>query len=141
MSHTRSTHHVPRGGIDPIRGESDALAVLALLAPFGHDTIALVLDAERRGHTAFMVTGTTDPDALFTVIELCCAASTVDARGLILASCRPGGGLDPSDPARWVDATQQCRVAGVELIEWFVLGGAIERPRELVGDPPRWALG
>ncbi|HSL73842.1 MAG TPA: hypothetical protein VK853_05225 [Ilumatobacteraceae bacterium] len=139
MSQTRSTHRVPRGGIDPIRDEADALAVLALLAPFGHDTIALVLDDERRGNTAFVVTGTTDPDALFTVIDLCCAASTVDAHALVLASSRPGGGIDWSDAVRWADATLQCDDAGVELIEWFVIGRQIERPRELAGDPPRWA--
>lgn len=138
MSHSRSAHRVPRGGIDPIRCEADALAVLVLGAPYGHDIIGITLDTERRGHTIHVVTGTTDPDALFGVIDLCLADSRPDAHGLVLASSRPRGGLVATDRQRWVEAAAQCDDAGVELVEWFVLGDAVTRPRELAGDPPRW---
>lgn len=39
MSRNRPFHPVPRGGIDPIRSREDALAVLTLGAPYGHDTV------------------------------------------------------------------------------------------------------
>lgn len=138
MSRSRSTHRVPRGGIDPIRCEADALAVLALGAPYGHDIIGITLDAERCGRTIHVVTGTVDPEALFRVIDLCLIDSMPDAHGLVLASSRPGGGLEAADRHRWIEAAAQCDDAGVELVEWFVLGRAITRPRELAGAPPRW---
>ncbi|HSM65118.1 MAG TPA: hypothetical protein VK860_02315 [Ilumatobacteraceae bacterium] len=135
---SRSTSRPPRGGVDPIRTEADALAVLALAAPYGHDTVGVVLDDERRGHTIHVVTGTTDPDAVFRVIDLCLGATLPDAYGLLLASARPGGGVVPADRLRWVEAAMQCDDAGVELVEWFVFGSGIGYPRELAGDPPRW---
>ncbi len=49
---------VPRGFIDPIESRADALAVLSLAAPFGHDTVAILLDAQRRGIGIVVVTGT-----------------------------------------------------------------------------------
>ena len=138
MSRSRSTHRAPRGGIDPIRCEADALAVLALGAPYGHDIIGITLDAERCGRTIHVVTGTVDPEALFRVIDLCLIDSMPDAHGLVLASSRPGGDLEAADRHRWIDAAAQCDDAGVELVEWFVLGRTITRPRELAGAPPRW---
>ena len=138
MSRSRSTHRAPRGGIVPIRCEAVALAVLALGAPYGHDIIGITLDAERCGRTIHVVTGTVDPEALFRVIDLCLIDSMPDAHGLVLASSRPGGDLEAADRHRWINAAAQCDDAGVELVEWFVLGRAITRPRELAGAPPRW---
>ena len=66
-----STRRVPRGFIDPIESRADALAVLSLAAPFGDDTVAILLDTERRGIGIVVVTGTTDPDAIFGVIDVC----------------------------------------------------------------------
>ncbi len=31
--------------------------------------------------------------------------------------------------------------AGVELVEWFVIGDDIHCPRDLLGEPPRWRSG
>lgn len=138
MSRSRSTHRVPRGGIDPIRCEADALAVLALGAPYDNDIIGITLDADRRGQTIHIVTGVTDPEAIFRVIDLCLVDSMPRAEGLVLASSRPSGSLEAADRYRWVEAAAQCDDSGVELIEWFVLGCSIARPRELAGDPPRW---
>jgi hypothetical protein len=129
---------MPRGGIDPIRSEDDALAVIGFLGPLGHDTVALMLDTERRGSDIVVVTGTVDPDAVFTVIDLCAARRTVDHDALILATGRPGGGLRDDDAARWVEVDLECELAGLRLVEWFVLGWAVGLPRERAGDPPRW---
>ncbi len=78
MSRSCSAHRIPRGFIDPIESRADALAVLSLAAPFGHDTVAILLDAERRGMGIFVVTGTTDPDAIFRIIDVCIQARYTD---------------------------------------------------------------
>ncbi len=142
MSRNRSFHPVPRGGIDPIRCADDALAVLALGAPYGHDTVVLLLDSHRRGCSVMVVTDTIEADALFDVIAVCVAAtsqsSEIDA--VILASSRPDADDDPDDVHRWLEASDQCRAGGLELVEWFVLGRSGPRcPRESFGEPDRWA--
>ena len=138
MSRSHSTHRIPRGFVDPIESKADALAVLSLAAPLGHDTVAILLDDERCGLGIFVVTGTTDPDAIFRIIDVCINARYTEVSGLILATSRPGGDMQPDDRERWVEATVQCADAGVELVEWFVIGHQVACPRELVGDPPRW---
>jgi hypothetical protein len=135
---SRSTHRIPRGFVDPIESRADALAVLSLAAPFGHDTIAILLDAERRGLGIFVVTGTIDPDAIFRIIDVCIDARYTEVSGLVIATSRPGGDIQPGDRERWNEAALQCAGGGVELVEWFVIGRRITCPRELVGDEPRW---
>lgn len=141
MSHSCSRGRTRRHRIafvGPIDSETDALAVLALGGPYGHDTIAILLDAERRGIGAIVVTDTVDPDALFTVIDVCVTGPVLDVDAVILATSRPGGDVTCDDLDRWSEATTQCNDAGVELVEWFVLANRVGRPRELAGDPPRW---
>ena len=113
--------------------------MLALAAPFGDDTAAILLDADRRGVGIVVVTGTTDPDAIFRVIAACGNARRPEIAGLILASSRPGGDLVVDDLDRWLEASLQCDDAGIELVEWFVIGTHVACPRELAGDPPRWS--
>ena len=72
------------------------------------------------------------------VVDLCLIDSMPHTYGLVLASSRPCGGPEAADRRRWIDAAVQCDDAGVELVEWFVLGRTITRPRELAGHPPRW---
>jgi len=142
MSRNRKFHPVPRGGIDPIRSAEDALAVLALAAPFGHDTIVILLDADRCGTSVMVVTDTVDPDALFGVIAACVAAAPPDTpiEAMVVASSRPDGDVEPDDAHRWLEASDQCRAGGLELVEWFVLGrSGPQHPRELFGEPERWA--
>ena len=139
--HTRSSRGVPRGGIDPIRSADDALAVLALGAPYDHDTIVILLDTDRCGCSVMVVTDTVEPDALFHVIDRCVEATqqhpTIDA--VILASSRPDGDAGPDDLHRWLEASDQCRAGGLQLVEWFVLGRSGPRcPRQLFGEPERW---
>ena len=133
-----TSRRVPRGFIDPIEYRADALAVLALAAPFGHDTVAILLDAERRGIGIVVVTGTLDPDALFRVIDLCIQARYPDLAGLVLATSRPDGDMKAADRERWIEAARQCDDDGIELVEWFVIGEHIACPRDLAGEPPRW---
>ncbi len=142
MSRDRTFHPVPRGGIDPIRSADDALAVLALAAPYGHDTIVILLDAERCGSSILIVTDTRDDDAVFGVIGKCLASAGQHGpfEAMIVASSRPDGDVEPDDVHRWLEASDQCRAGGLELVEWFVLGrSGPQRPREMFGEPDRWA--
>lgn len=140
MSPNRSFHRVPRGGVDPIRCAEDALAVLALTAPYGNDTIAMLLDTRRCGSSIIIVNDTLDPDAMFTVIDTCVEVTVDrdDIDGLILATSRPGRGVEPDDVHRWLEASDQCQAGGLVLVEWFVIGASIRCPRELLGEPARW---
>lgn len=146
MSHDDLSHPVPRGGIDPIRSRNDALAVLALGAPYGHDTVAVLLDADRCGHSVMVVTDTGgDHDCLFRVIDALVDATQsgpdTDPRieGVILASSRPDGDAEFDDIHRWLEASDHCRAGGLELVEWFVLGrSGPQCPREMFGDSERW---
>ena len=138
MSRSRPTHRIPRGFIDPIESRADALAVLALAAPFGHDTIAILLDPDRCGVGILVVTDTRDDDAIFRIIDVCIDAQYTEISGLILATSRPGGDVMSTDASRWRRASSQCDEAGIELVEWFVIGTHIACPRELTGDQPRW---
>lgn len=140
---SRNPHPVPRGGIDPIRCRADALAVLCLGAPYGHDTIVILLDVDRRGCSVLVVTDTFEPDAMFRVLAVCVAAAGDDAAiaGLILATSRPGGGVEVDDADRWTQAGELCAAGGLELVEWFVIGNdGVDCPREWSGDPERWTV-
>ncbi len=146
MSHSRSFHPVPRGGIDPIRSADDALAVLALAAPYDHDIIVILLDAQRRGSSIVIVSDTHGPDAMCRILDTFLAATRlatthgdVEVAGLILATSRPDGEIESDDVHRWLEASDQCAAGGLELVEWFVLGRTGPRcPRELFGEPERW---
>ena len=50
------------------------------------------------------------------------------------------GGADLDDVERWLELDGIVSDAGIELVEWFVVGiGGVACPRELVGEPERWA--
>ena len=148
MSNFCGAHRVPRAN-EPIDSPRAALAVvsLAVRRPLGHQTIALVLDQDRRGRSIVVVEGTTDPDAPLAIVEQV-AASIADAGetgGLVLATVRPGGGPLPGDDERWLEASDLADDLGVELVEWFVIGAETPTvaanawcPRDLLGELPRW---
>lgn len=147
MSRNPSFHAVPRGGIDPIRSADDALAVLALAAPYDRDTILILLDAQRRGSSIVIVSDTHGPDAMFRILDTFLTATRdaatrkeADITGLILATSRPDGDVEFDDIHRWLEASDQCAAGGLELVEWFVLGRCGPQcPRDLFGEPARWA--
>ena len=143
MSRFCLTNRIPRALIDPIDCEVDALMLIDLTMkhPPESDTIAVLLDHERRGLTIFTVTGTTQPDAMFELLDIIIdAGNEGDGRlgGVILASIRPGGRLEPADVDRWLEASETAELGGIELVEWFVIGDDIQCPRDLLGQPPRW---
>lgn len=149
MSMFCAAHRLPRAAVDPIDGPAPALAVvdLALHRPLRHETIALVLDGDRRGRTIVIVDGTDEPDAVLEVVER--VADSIAASGrpgcLVVATVRPGGGPLEGDDDRWLEASSLADDLGVELLEWFVIGGDQPSvaanatcPRDLLGEAPRW---
>jgi len=142
MTHFCSGHRLPRAGIDPIDDSDLALDFLLAMSDLNTpETVALLLDEQRRGITILHVTGNPDPDAMFLAIDTVIgSARTSDRAGaVILASIRPGGSDELDDLDRWIEASEQLEMAGLELIEWFVIGRTVSCPRTLVGDPPRWS--
>jgi hypothetical protein len=149
MSSFCGAHRAPRASVDPIDSARSALAVvdLALRRPLADETVALVLDADRRGRTIVVVDGTSEPDSILDVVER--MAESIAAAGrsgaLVVASARPGGGPQPGDEDRWLEASDIAADLGVELVEWFVIGGDVPTvaanatcPRDLLGEAPRW---
>jgi len=136
---------LPRAGIDPIDDPHTALGVVlrAFHVPPIHETVAVLLDPERRGMCVAVVSDTDPPDREVDVVE--CFANIAAESGrvgaLIIASSRPGGGLEPADLDRWMEMNELTSAVGVELVEWFVVGASHALPRELLGDPPRWGAG
>jgi nucleotide-binding universal stress UspA family protein len=140
-------HRAPRAGIDRIDSQMAALAVirLAMHLPLTSETIALVLDADHRGRTVVVVDGTDESGSVLEVTErLADAIATSGHDGaLVLASVRPGGEPAPADADLWLEASELAEAAGVELLEWFVIGEDTGPPtawcpRDLLAEPPRW---
>lgn len=146
-----SSRRFPRAGVDPIDGPDVALAVidLAVCSADVPETVVLLLDRRRRGLGITVVSETWFPDDVLEVVEcISGVARPTDGvrsdivRGLVVASVRPEG-LDPAvadgdDQMRWLELDQLATSAGLELVEWFVIGRHTICPRDLVGAPPRW---
>ena len=143
MSSNCAAHRLPRAGIDPIDSEFTALLMVwhMMTWPTRAETIALLLDDQRRGISVLVVGGTDHPDALFDVVDLVAeSGGHGEALGAaVLASVRPGEGLDPGDVDRWLESSDVLADRGVELLEWFVVGRDICCPRDQLGEPPRWS--
>lgn len=133
---------IPRAGIDPIDSEASALGLISLAAsprPM-FETIAVLLDHQRRGLSILCVGHTFDPESVLHVADnVVESAHQHDEIGaVVIASVRPGGGDELDDLDRWFTIDEELNSVGVELVEWFVLGDGVSRPRSLVGAPDRW---
>jgi hypothetical protein len=142
MYGTFTSARMPRAHIDPIITSHSAQLLLdeLLSSPPRHETLAILLDDDRRGVTVVSVDGTVDPDAVFHVVELLVESARWPGvvGSMILASVRPGGCDDLDDLDRWSELSTQFEEAGFELVEWFVIGNRVSCPRALLGDAPRW---
>jgi hypothetical protein len=142
MSIHPHAHRIPRARIDPISDPATALALFraTVAVPSRAETIVALLDDAHRGLALVSVDGTTEPDHVLEVVECVTAADLYGTGlgGLIVASVRPAGTIDDGDADRWFELCDLADDAGVDLLEWFVLGRAVSCPRDLVGVPPRW---
>jgi hypothetical protein len=143
-------HRLPRAGVDTISCAETALLMLAMAIqqPLRAETIAVLLDDQRRGIAVAVVSGTHQPDDVLEVVECFTRSATHGGRvgSIIVASVRP----DPGDPDlgdevttatdvdRWLEMSDIAEQAGVELLEWFVISGEVTCPRDQLGEPPRW---
>lgn len=144
MTHFCTTHRVPFA--DRERFDEAATRRLfdcVLAVPQRPETVVVLLDHDRRGRSILNVDGTDHPDAVLAVAEwsIDLAGRSPGVGGAIVASVRPHGADeldDLSDLERWLDLDERFARADIELIEWYVVGRAVSRPRTLVGEPDRW---
>lgn len=136
---------IPRAAVDVIDGAGPALALLTALVsdPLADETLVIVLDRHQRGRAVVHVTGTADPDRVVGVLDVLLEASPAggDIGSVVVASVRPdpAAHFDLDDFDRWLEMSDAAERAGVELLEWFVIGpGMVTVPRDLLGEPPRW---
>lgn len=142
MQPTPVHHRLPRAGIDPIDTADKAFTTIAMAIqrPLQPETVVAYLDHERRG-IAFVVVSDTDTlDSVIDVVECLCNPNAHAGRvgALLVGSVRPNGDVEDSDVDRWLEISNLCEEAGIELLEWFVIGRAISCPRDSLGQPPRF---
>jgi hypothetical protein len=136
---------LPRAGVDRISCPDTALTMLLLAThrPIRPETIVILLDDQRRGLAVAVVTDTRRPDDVVEVVECLGRPAAHGGRvgAMIVASVRPGE-LDDEvaagDVDRWLEISDLAEQAGVELLEWFVIGEEVTCPRDRLGEPPRW---
>lgn len=138
-------HRLPRAGIDTIACADVALLALAMAIqqPLRAETVTLLLDEQRRGIAVAVVSGTHQPDDVLEVVECFTRNSVHGGRvgSIVVATVRPDGADETtteSDVDRWLEMSDIAEQAGVELLEWFVIGGDVTCPRDRLGEPPRW---
>ena len=142
MQPTAIHRRIPRAGLDPIDDPAIALSAisLAIHRPLRPETIVLLLDEARCGRTIVTVTGTVDPDSSIEVVEFVTQGVGCEHLGaLVIATIRPDGRITPdADVDRWLEMSDIASLAGVELVEWFVIDRTVSCPRDHLGEPPRW---
>lgn len=141
MHFSSSILDVPRPLIDPITSLLDALSVisLSLRRPRRIDTIVLALDAQRRGLYLFR-THALNAETLHHVIGKCSDVSGI--HGVVIASIRACSPLTTTDQQLLTTAQHTLSGAGIELIDWVVIGaGGLYCPRTLSDTPDPWPYG
>lgn len=125
--HARTNLAHPNPNPPPVRGPVDALALVSLAAatPARAETICLLMDASRRGGTCVVVDGTEADDVIHEIAELVIGgvadSGVVDA--VVLATVRPGRPSPTNDDHwRWFELRDLFDDAGIDLLDWFVLG-------------------
>jgi hypothetical protein len=147
MSCSCSIHRLPQAGVDPIDSESVARCLLDALVstPLRHETIVLFLDQQRRGISILAVSGTIPFDSLFDVLDVVIdvGIEIEELGAVVVFTVRPPAAgvpdLDELDVDRWLEASSMLDDAGIELLEWFVVGALVTSPRDVLGEPPRWS--
>jgi hypothetical protein len=109
----------------PVCCPTAALDVILLLAshPPRHEVVCLLLDADHRGRSSFVVTDAPrDVTDLTASIALVCAELPW-VRAVVLACCSPGGGYLPTalEQIAFLESRERFDLIGVELLDWFVL--------------------
>jgi len=142
MSIRPHPHRLPRARIDPIVDPTTALRLVraAMALPPRPETVVVLLDDAHCGVAIVSVDGTADPDQVVAVVECLANPALVesDVAAMIVASVRPDHLLDDRDGDRWFEMCDVAEQVGIDVVEWFVVGGRVNCPRDLAGVPPRW---
>jgi len=141
MSSFCPAHQFPQAHVDPIDDDRAQLIIASIIdLPLRPEIVAVIVDHQRRGVAIIDVDDVDHPDGVHTVADLVIGIADLhpSAGGVILASVRPEGGDELDDIERWLDLDHDLAAAGIELVEWYVIGTSVSRPRALLGAPDRW---
>jgi hypothetical protein len=116
--------------VRPIHSPEDAHRALGLATDNGTLDCVVVacVDADHLPLTMFIFDGRPqlDDDLELAIDAIVAAAASADSplAAIFLGSSRPHSelGPTPADESRWVRMADTCRDAGVELLDWFLLG-------------------
>jgi DNA repair protein RadC len=115
----------PRPG-QPITGPLAALEVvmLAVNEPRRPETVVLCLDHAHRGSTIIVVDHPrSEPIEEIADFMFQMAPEAAGLGALVLATVRPGPGVAvvPADELAWFELRNGAEMAGIELLDWFVV--------------------
>ena len=128
----------------PIRNAADAhdLLAIAVTHPLQPETLCIPLDGRGQGSVIIAVSGGAEPDFVVDLVDL--VTTTLEGgplSALLVVSVRPQADLLPGDGDRWWEISDVAASRGVLVREWLVVGPqGVHAPRDLVGEPERWAL-
>jgi hypothetical protein len=138
---------------DPVPPESsaplvDPVAALHLVTAALHpvprpETVAVWLDADRKGIGLIVVDGAESPDDIVRLAKVLAASATPGgaAEAVLFATHRPGWGPEVDDcDTRCFDIVDDLLAeAGIDLIDWFQMdGGLAVSMAEHLGLRSRW---
>jgi hypothetical protein len=130
----------------PLRSPDDALRVVlaAIAQPPEAETVVLLLDATHRGHVCLVCRGAAAAEQVASLVPLLvqAAANEPSLGAVVLATVRPGRGVvvGGDDHVAFGAMRQDLAEAGIDLLDWFVLDGAvIASVAELTGAGWRWS--
>lgn len=131
---------VPRAHRDPITSATQALSVfsLAITRPLRPETLVLMLSKDHQGVGLFALNSGGNLHSLINHIIGRCAAED-SARAVAIASVRPQLHSQFHCTVEWTMASELCRRAGVQLVDWFIVGRhGVDRPRIITSEPDAW---
>ena len=131
---------VPRAHCDPITSATQALSVfsLAIMRPLRAVTLVVRISRDHRGVGLFALNDGGDIRSLIDHIVARCAAQNA-ARAVAIVSVRPQRRPQFHLGNEWTTACDVCRQAGVQLVDWFVVGRhGVICPRVIAHEPGVW---
>lgn len=133
---------VPRAHRDPINSATQALSVfsLAISRPLRPETFVLMMDREHRGIGLFAFNNGGNLRSLIDHIIGSCVAENA-ARAIAIASVRPQFQPLPQWATEWTASREICQRAGVQLVDWFIVGRqGVHRPRIFADLNDEWHI-
>ena len=118
------------------------LVDLAISRPLRPETVVFLADDAHLGHTCFIVSGTSGVDDVLDVAALVVevAERSPAVHAVVLATVRPAEPHRPSERSdldRGLELLELFEAAGLELLDWFVIGpDGASSLREGTGLPP-----